>query len=177
MTISGSLKIVLVQPPVEDFYFTPHRSSALGLQSLEAAWTKRGHNCHILNFPLEKPLKKRLSLPDALAHLRPYLRKHPKEMNGTAYFSNYFRFGPSFESCLEQIKILEPQVVAVSCFAWSYAQTTLKLLELIKEHEHLLHSPLLVVGGPGVTVMPDYFTSSAHLVIIGEGENAIETIV
>lgn len=176
MMTSGSLKIVLVQPPVEDFYFTPHRSSTLGLQSLADAWTKRGHNCHILNFPLEKPLKKKLLLPEKLEYLSPWLIKQPKEMNGTAYFSNYFRFGPPLESCLEQIKNLKPRVVAVSCFAWGYAQTTLQLLKLLKEHENSLDSPLLVVGGPGVTVMPEYFTSSADLVVTGEGENAIEDI-
>ena len=176
MMISGPLKIVLVQPPVEDFYFTPHRSSALGLQSLAAAWTKRGHNCHILNFSLEKPLKKKFPLPEKLEYLSPWLTRQPKEMNGTAYFSNYFRFGPSLESCLEQIKNLKPQIVAISCFAWGYAQTTLKLLKLLKEHENSLDSPLLVVGGPGVTVMPEYFTSFADLVVTGEGENAIEAI-
>lgn len=176
MMTSGPLKIVLVQPPLEDFYFTPHRSSTLGLQSLAAAWTKRGHNCHILNFSLEKPLKKKLPLPEKLEYLSPWLIKQPKEMNGTAYFSNYFRFGPSLESCLEQIKNLKPQVVAVSCFAWSYAQRTLKLLKLLKEHENSLDFPLLVAGGPGVTVMPGYFTSFADLVVTGEGENAIENI-
>ncbi|MCK5201429.1 MAG: cobalamin-dependent protein, partial [Spirochaetales bacterium] len=175
--ISGVLEIVLVQPPVEDFYFTPHRSSALGLQSLAAAWTKRGHSCHILNFPLEKPLKKKLPIPDALTYLYPHLKKHTKEMNGTSYFSSYFRFGPSPESCLEQIKILEPRVIAVSCFAWGYAKTTLKLLELLKKHwQKNLNPPLLVVGGPGATVMPGYFTSFADLVVTGEGENAIEAI-
>jgi len=179
------MKIVLVQPPVEDFYFTPHRCSALGLQSLADAWIKRGHHCHILTFPLEKPQKKRLPLPDTLAYLRPWLIKHPEEMTGTAWFSRYFRFGPALASYLERIKILEPQVVAVSCFAWSYAQTTLKLLELLKEHwqksqnrplQPPFDPPLLVVGGPGVTVMPDYFTSFADLVIKGEGENAIVAI-
>lgn len=177
MLMSGSLKIVLVQPAVEDFYFTPHRSSALGLRSLAAAWTGRGHDCHILNFPMEKPLKKKLPVPDALAYLHPWLVKLPKEMNGTSYFSSYFRFGPPLESCLEQIKKLEPQVVAVSCFAWAYAQTTVELLELLKKHwQKSRNPPLLVVGGPGVTVMPGYFTSSANLVVTGEGENAIEAI-
>lgn len=177
MLMSGSLKIVLVQPAVEDFYFTPHRSSALGLRSLAAAWTGRGHDCHILNFPMEKPLKKKLPVPDALAYLHPWLAKLPKEMNGTSYFSSYFRFGPHLESCLEQIKKLEPQVVAVSCFAWAYAQTTVELLELLKKHwQKSRNPPLLVVGGPGVTVMPGYFTSSANLVVTGEGENVIEAI-
>ncbi len=177
MITSASLTIVLVQPPVEDFYFTPHRSSALGLQSLADAWTKRGHHCHILNFPLEKPKKKRLPLPEKLKYLNPWLKKHSKEMTGTAFFSRYFRFGPSLEDCLERIKVLKPQVVAISCFAWSYAQTTRKLLELLRPPLNPpFDPPLLVVGGPGVTVMPEYFTSFADLVIKGEGENVIGAI-
>lgn len=170
------MKIILVQPPVEDFYFTPHRCSVLGLQSLAAVWTKRGHHCHILTFPLEKPQKKRLSLPEKIEYLRPLLKKQPKEMSSTAYFSNYYRFGLSLSSCLEEIMKLEPHVVAVSCFAWGYAQTAMNLLKLLKENNPSHEPPFLVAGGAGVTVMPGYFTSFADLVIKGEGENAIAAI-
>lgn len=98
-------------------------------------------------------------------------------MRGTSWFNHYFRFGPDPETCMERIEFHEPQVVAVSCFAWGYAKTTLNLLQLLKEHWYgRRNPPLLVVGGAGATVMPEYFTTFADLIITGEGENAIGKI-
>jgi len=169
------MKIVLVQPPVEDFYFTPHRSSVLGLHALADVWVNRGNDCQILNFPLEKPKKKKIPLPEKLEYLVLYLKNYNNEIKNTSWFSNYYRFGPPLDICSERIMAFEPSVIAVSCFTWSYAETTIRLLKMLKEN-FKENPPLLVVGGAGVSVMPDFFTPFADLVIIGEGENAIGEI-
>ena len=169
------MKIILVQPPVEDFYFTPHRSSVLGLHALADVWGRRGHDCQIINFPMEKPGKKKITLPSKLDYLAPYLKRYNNKIKNTAWFSNYYRFGPSLDTCGERIMALEPSVIAVSCFAWSYAGSTLGLLKMLREGFEE-NPPLLVVGGAGASVMPDFFTPFADLVLIGEGENAINRI-
>ncbi len=177
MNNPGSLKIVLVQPPVEDFYFTPHRSSVLGLHTLAALWKARGHRCQILNCTMEKPLKKQISLPGRLSYLGPYLFKQAQDMQGTSWFRQYYRFGPSIEICAKKIEEYKPDVVAVSCFAWSYADNTRRLLEKLKKvRQQQSTAFLLVAGGPGVTVMPEYFTSCTDLVVAGEGEDAVSEI-
>lgn len=168
------MKILLVQPPVRDFYFTPHRCSSLGLQSLASAWSKRGHECVILNFPLKKPLKKSIPLPEKLAYLSPYLKKHSKEVAPTSFFNHYFHFGPDFDACADEIWNLRPDVVAVSCFAWAYADPAIQLLDRLKKKRRAgSFYPLLTAGGPGVTVMPEYFLPCADLAVTGEGESAI----
>lgn len=173
----GSLNILLVQPSVEDFYFTPHRSSSLGLHSLAASWKARGHNCTVVNCAMEKPLKKQISLPESLTYLTPYLSKQTKDLKGTSWFNKYYRFGPSAKVCAEKIAELKPDVVAVSCFAWSYSESSRKLLEHLQEIRGAQSSSfILVAGGPGVTVMPEYFTSHADLIVGGEGEDAIISI-
>ncbi len=169
------MKIVLVQPPVEDFYFTPHRSSVLGLHALADIWGRRGHDCQIINFPMEKPKKKKIPFPEQLEYLAPYLKIYNNEMKNTSWFSNYYRFGPSLDTCCEKIMAFEPSVIAISCFAWSYAGTTLGLLKMLREG-FSENPPLLVVGGAGASVMPDFFTPFADLVLLGEGENAINMI-
>ncbi len=174
MNNQRQLKILLIQPPVEDFYFTPHRSSTLGLKTLAKVWTERGHNCQVLNCTMEKPLKKQISLPESLSYLNPYLVKLDKDMQSTSWFTRYYRFGPSIESCVEEIIKTKPDVVAVSAFAWSYADNTRKLLERLKAiRQKQSVSFLLVTGGPGVTVMPEYFTTFADLIVTGEGEDSI----
>ncbi|MDA3941226.1 MAG: cobalamin-dependent protein [Spirochaetia bacterium] len=168
------LNIILVQPPVEDFYFTPHRSSTLGLHSLSEIWRTRGHHCQVINCALEKPLKKQIKIPETLTYLNPYRIKYSKDIKSTSWFNNYYRFGSSIENCVKQIIEFNPDVVAVSCFAWGYAESSLKLLEKLKEIRRTKSlSFLLVVGGPGVTVMPEYFSPFADLVVTGEGEDSI----
>ncbi|RLD32105.1 MAG: hypothetical protein DRI73_07590, partial [Bacteroidetes bacterium] len=171
------LKILLIQPSVEDFYFTPHRSSSLGLYTLASFWGSKGHSCQVMNCTMEKPLKKQINLPGCLTYLNPYLIKQNKEMKGSSWFSQYYRFGPSTELCIERILDYNPDVIAVSCFAWSYSDNSRKLLQKLQEiRKTTSFSLLLVTGGPGVTVMPDYFTSYADLIVTGEGEEAIRTI-
>ena len=172
-----SLKILLVQPSLEDFYFTPHRSSSLGLHTLADVWGKRGHSCKVLNCTMEKPLKKQISLPESLTYLNPYLVKQNKDMKGSSWFSHYYRFGPPPEICVEKILDYNPDIIAVSCFAWSYSDTSRQLLQKLQEvRNNCSSSFLLVAGGPGVTVMPEYFTFYADLIVSGEGEDAIFTI-
>ena len=126
---------------------------------------------------MEKPLKKQINLPGCLTYLNPYLIKQNKEMKGSSWFSQYYRFGPSTELCIERILDYNPDVIAVSCFAWSYSDNSRKLLQKLQEiRKTTSFSFLLVTGGPGVTVMPDYFTSYADLIVTGEGEEAIRTI-
>ena len=172
-----SLKILLVQPSLEDFYFTPHRSSSLGMYTLAEVWNTRGHSCQILNCTMEKPFKKQISIPDTLDYLNKYLLMNEEGMQGTSWFRGYYRFGASIESCAEKIAEYNLDVVAVSCFAWSYADFSRKLLVELKEIRYKqANSFLLVAGGPGVTVMPEYFTPFADLVVEGEGEDSIKEI-
>ena len=177
MNKNKPLKIVLVQPPVEDFYFTPHRSSSLGLHTLAAFWITKGHNCQVINCTMEKPLKKQTRLPSSLDYLNPYILKQKKDIKGSSWFSQYYRFGPSTENCVEKVLDYKPDVVAVSCFAWSYSDNSRKLLKKLQEIRVKTSSSfLLVAGGPGVTVMPEYFTPYADLIVSGEGEDAISFI-
>ncbi|MCK5153424.1 MAG: cobalamin-dependent protein [Spirochaetales bacterium] len=177
MNKNEPLKIILVQPSVEDFYFTPHRSSSLGLYTLAASWESKGHSCQVINCTMEKSLKKQIKLPSSLNYLKPYLLKQNKDMKGTSWFSQYYRFGPSTEICVEKILDNNPDVIAVSCFAWSYSDNSRQLLQKLQEiRKKSSLSFLLIAGGPGVTVMPEYFTSYADLIFIGEGEDAVFTI-
>ena len=162
---------------MEDFYFTPHRSSSLGLYTLAAFWESKGHRCQVINCTMEKPLKKQICLPKSLTYLNPYLLKQNKDMQGSSWFSQYYRFGPSTENCVDNVLEYKPDVIAVSCFAWSYSDNTRMLLEKLQEIRNKNSSSfVLVAGGPGVTVMPEYFTSYADLVVEGEGEDAISSI-
>ena len=178
MNNNKSLKILLVQPSVEDFYFTPHRSSSLGLFTLAASWGSRGHSCQVINCTMEKPLKKHIELPSCLNYLKPYLLKQNTEMKDTSWFTKYYRFGSSYEICIGKILNFNPDVIAVSCFAWSYSESSIQLLQKLQDlrRNTTNSSFLLVTGGPGVTVMPGYFTPFADLVVTGEGEDAIVTI-
>ncbi len=126
---------------------------------------------------MEQPLKKQIPLPNQLKYLTPYTIKPAEDLKGSSWFNHYFRFGSSVEMCVKKIIEYKPDVVAVSCFAWSYSDCSIKLLEnLQKIRKDNSESFMLVSGGPGVTAMPEYFEPYADLVVTGEGEDSIGTI-
>ena len=50
--------ILLIQPPVEDFYFTFKRSIPYGLASIAASLKQKGFSVEILGLPCKKQIKK-----------------------------------------------------------------------------------------------------------------------
>jgi hypothetical protein len=60
-------------PPVCDFFFTPHRASALGARIVGHLLRARGIEVSFFDFPSRRPGGAMAALPDALEYLRPYL--------------------------------------------------------------------------------------------------------
>ncbi|RPH88901.1 MAG: hypothetical protein EHM72_21050, partial [Calditrichaeota bacterium] len=75
------MKILLIQPPLEDFYTTPIRLYPLGLLYVSATLRKLGHEVEVLDC-LQPLRKKQLPVPSAFKYLEnyfagnPYLFKH-----------------------------------------------------------------------------------------------------
>ena len=161
------MKAVLVQPPIHDFYLSPHRLSALGLRSLIPFLESRGWEWELLNFPLMRKKGIALPLPEELSHLRPFIFQG--ETGPVTWFSRYARFGPDRAACTAAVKKEQPDLLLISCFAWAYAGET---LEHIADLKAALPGVPLIVGGHGAAVMPDYFSGpgKADLVFKGEAE-------
>lgn len=136
------MKILFIQPPIEDFYTTPIRLYPLGLLYAARVATKMGIVVEILD--CLTPLKKRqLALPHDFAHMRPYMQKEP------LLFQHYFRFGLPLPAVVARIKAARPDLIGISAQFSAYHKSVADLAAAIKEE---MDTPVFI-GGNHATVM------------------------
>lgn len=129
------LRILLVQPPFEDFYATPIRLYPLGL--LYAAQTLRVLGCEVHVLDGLSPLRKReLPVPPRFSYLRPWIGL-------PEFFRGYYRYGLPDEEILGHVRALAPDAVGISSLFTAYFSSAARLAGLIKRE---LGLPVFVGG-------------------------------
>ena len=135
------MRILLLQPAIEDFYTTPIRFYPLGLLYTAAALREAGHDVHLID--ALSPLRRRtLALPRAFAHLRPFLGHTPH------FFNHYYRFGREDDALLTEIGAWQPEAVGISSQFTAYYKNVHEIAQRIKAEMN----PLLFIGGHHATV-------------------------
>lgn len=160
-----SLKALVVVPPLRDFYFTPHRASFIGANTLLKILQKYNIDSKLFNFPIFKKKSKSISIPKELN----YLKKHiGKEM----FFKDYKLFGHDFENAAQIVAGESPKIVFISCFAFGYAEDSIEFGKYLKKINPQI---ITAVGGAGVTVYPDYFKNSGtfDFILPGNAEDIV----
>ncbi|MBC7363186.1 MAG: B12-binding domain-containing radical SAM protein [Candidatus Aminicenantes bacterium] len=135
-------KVLLIQPPLEDFYTTSIRLYPLGLLYTAEVFQQMGLTVRV--FDALSPLKKKaLPLPKKFFYLAKYLGQ-------PYFFKHYQRFGVSFARILEEIKNYEPDLIGLSSSFAAYFST---LEALIKEIKQQFRIPV-IIGGNQATAAP-----------------------
>jgi len=157
---------VIAIPPLFDFYRTSHRISNLGPLILQKLLLQNNCSTSLEQFSAVKKGSP-IALPPELSHLIPYLIKN--ERGPTSYFSQFYRFGPSIEHCAARIVSLSPRVCLIPCFAFAYADTTIRLAKAVKKRNADI---VIIAGGGGCTIRPAFFAQSSSIdaVFCGEAE-------
>jgi len=138
------VKILLIQPPLEDFYTTPIRLYPLGLLYAARVFQMFGMEVRILD--CLNPLKRRrLPLPPTFDYLEPLFRDHPH------LFQHYYRFGISDAAILEAVDAFGPDVVGISSQFTAYFKSVAEVAAAIKARFRI---PVFV-GGNHATVFAD----------------------
>ncbi|QEN09708.1 radical SAM protein [Oceanispirochaeta crateris] len=161
------MKIVIAQPPIRDFYQSPHRHSAMGSLTVQKILEEAGHSITLFNFPSHSGEIHTPPLPRELNYLKAFLITDEK--GPVTWFRQRKHFGPSFNDCCQQILSASPERVMISCLAWCYAEEAVLLAKELKKHSPDLP---LDIGGAGVSVNPDWFrkTGLFEKVRCGEAE-------
>lgn len=164
-------KVCLAAPPVSDFYFSPMRNSNLGLTLVKKILEEQNFECSLFNFPIQK--QQTIPLPQALSYLKPFINY--KENGPLQFFKQYKHFGPSISECGDQLLNEKPDFIFISVFAFAYADTAIALINYLKENSDVL----IVTGGAGVSVHPDFFVqhSSSDYLFTGEAEEIISAVM
>jgi len=164
------LKILLIQPPVEDFYNTDIRLQPIGLAYLKAAVKKHLPDIQVVIKDYHHGWGRRtIPLPRELTYLKDYYAKDDKSPFST--FHHYYHFGADFETIAQDVACEKPDLVGIASLFAPYHREALRCAESIKAR---LNIPILL-GGAHVSAMPEAMLThpAVDFIIRGEGERPL----
>jgi radical SAM superfamily enzyme YgiQ (UPF0313 family) len=161
------MKVLLVQPPVQDFYDTDVRLQPIGLAYLKAAVKSHLPNVDISIKDYHGGCGRRtVAIPKELRYLSDYYAVDDGSPFST--FHRYYHFGKSFDGIEHEIAALHPDVVGISSLFTPYFREALEVAARVKKRTQAI----VVMGGSHASAMPESLLAWSHVdyVIRGEGE-------
>jgi radical SAM superfamily enzyme YgiQ (UPF0313 family) len=161
------MKVLLIQPPVQDFYDTDVRLQPIGLCYLKAAVKKHLPEVEVIIKDYHAGSGRRtVPIPKELRYLTDYYTVADKSPFST--FHQYYHFGKSFDDIESEIAEIQPDVVGISSLFTPYHREVLEVATRVKKQTRAI----VIVGGSHASAAPAALLSSPHVdfVIRGEGE-------
>ncbi|MFZ1199969.1 MAG: radical SAM protein, partial [Desulfobacterales bacterium] len=161
--------ILLVQPPIRDFYLTAKRTVPYGLACIAAGLEKAGFTVEILD-GLATSRSRDLPWPANMAYLRQFYGR--EDRSPFALFHRYRHYGYSFEHLARQAARSGAFLVGISSLFTAYSGEALETAQRIKD---ALPSCKIVMGGHHPTELPQSVMQhrAVDYVIRGDGEEAL----
>ena len=161
--------VVLVQPPIADFYLTKKRTIPYGLLSMAASLKAHGYDATILD-SLATDKAKPLALPDEFAYLTPFYGRPDQSL--FCLFHRFRHFGYSFEHIARTVQKLKPFLVGISSLFSPYHTTAMATAAAIRKWNPDIP---IVMGGHHPTLFPEAVIASPSVdyVLRGEGEETL----
>ena len=162
------MKVVLVQPPVEDFYDTDVRLQPIGLCYIKAAVEKYLPGVEVIVRDYHRGGRRTAVIPPALGYLNEYYSVADRSPFST--FHRYYHFGASFDDIEADLAGLNADVVGISSLFTPYYREALEVARRAKRRS----SAPVVVGGSHASAAPESLLAlpAVDYVILGEGERA-----
>lgn len=159
------MNILLINPPIEDFYVTGIRRQPLGLLYIAAVLKAAGYNPSLLNCHSNK--KSIMELPSEFSYLKPYIDNPDPELRFP--YRNYTHYGMSWHEIEMRIKNSPAEIYFISSLFTTYYRETERIIELIRKHAK---GAFIAVGGYHASLYPEYYLrdTETDFVILGEGE-------
>jgi radical SAM superfamily enzyme YgiQ (UPF0313 family) len=161
------MRVVLVQPPVQDYYDTDVRLQPIGLCYLKAAVRQHLPDVEVILKDYHQGHGRRtVPLPRELAYLADYYPVADKSPFST--FHQYYHFGQSFDAIEAELAVLQPDLVGISSLFTPYFREALEVAKRVKKRRDVP----VVLGGSHVSAVPESVLSHpcVDYVIRGEGE-------
>jgi len=158
--------ILLIQPPIRDFYLTAKRTIPYGLASIAAGLIEAGFSVQILD-ALATPKSRVVDLPQEMSYLRPFYDR--PDQSPFALFHHFKHFGYSFDTIGQRVKKAQPFLVGISSLFSAYTNEAVQSAQIVKVYHP---NCKIVVGGHHATAMPEQVmeSSAVDFVLRGEGE-------
>jgi radical SAM superfamily enzyme YgiQ (UPF0313 family) len=164
------MKVLLIQPPIQDFYDTDVRLQPIGLAYLKAAVGKHLPGAEVLIKDYHGGCGRHtVAIPKELFYLKEYYSAADRSPFST--FHQYYHFGKPFDAIEREIAEIKPDIVGISSLFTPYYREALSVAARVKKH---LDIPV-VVGGSHASAAPESMLASPFVdyVVRGEGEKPL----
>ena len=164
------MKIILLQPPIRDFYDTDIRLQPLGLCMLKAAVKKHLPDIEVIVKDYHQGWgRKTIAYPREFSYLRAYYQYHDK--SPFSMFYHYYHFGAGFDEIARDVAKEGPDIVGISSLFSPYYREALACARAIKG----VSGVPVIMGGSHVSAMPHSMLpdTSVDYIIRGEGERPL----
>lgn len=158
--------ILLIQPPIRDFYLTAKRTVPYGLACIASALERDGFPVEIMD-GLASSKSRPIPLPEELGYLEEFYGR--PDISPFSLFHGYRHFGYSFEHIGLEAKKSGAFLVGISSLFTAYGGEALKTAEIVKANHPNCR---IVLGGHHPTAFPEKTmeNSAVDYVLRGEGE-------
>lgn len=159
------MRILLIQPAIEDFYSTPIRFYPLGLAYAAAVLLGRGHEVKLCD-SLTPVRKKQRPIPAEMRYLSPFFQQNPY------LFKRYYRFGAEDIDLVRAAALWQPDLIGISSQFTAYFRQTANLATALHRQ---LHIPIFL-GGHHATAFSREVKEQLpflHQVLCGPAESAL----
>ncbi|HME42953.1 MAG TPA: radical SAM protein [Syntrophorhabdales bacterium] len=165
------MKVLLVQPPIQDFYDTSIRTYPLNLLYIAA---KIRDLCDVSVVDLRTGRKRTLAVPESFQDLTPFYRDDV--YTPFSLFRRFYRFGATPDEIRQIIEKEAPSIVGVSA---SYTTYSIEALEAARITKQVDKNIVTVMGGTHATLFPQHLLQHAFVdfVIRGDGETPFAHLV
>ncbi len=158
--------ILLIQPPIRDFYLTAKRTIPYGLACIAAELRRSGFSVEIAD-ALASPKSRIIPIPSKMSVSESCYAS--TDISPFALFHGFRHFGYSFEHIGNIIKTSDAFLFGISSLFTAYSNEALKTAEIVKQYHP---NRLVVMGGHHPTAMPESVMQcdAVDFVLRGEGE-------
>lgn len=162
------MKILLIQPPVQDFYRTSIRMQPIGLTYLASSLQSHGYDVEILDCQTDQ--RRSIPVPSNLSYLKdfyPFDDRSPFKL-----YTGFYHFGMGWDEVRKKIEESGADAFGISSSFTPYHGEALKVAQLIKDWDS---RKMVVMGGSHVSCDPEDVLKSPFVdyVILGEGEDRL----
>jgi hypothetical protein len=156
------MKVLLVQPPIEDFYDTSIRTYPLSLLYIA---TKIRNICDVSIVDFRSNRKSRKIDDHPFPELALYYRSD--RYTPLSLFRQYSRYGANHDEIRQKIASEKPDVVAVSSLFSAYSEEAIDVARCAKEVSQDITT---VLGGVHPTLFPEHVLQSPFVDYVARGE-------
>ena len=166
-------QVLLIQPPIQDFYLTAKRTVPYGLACIAGALKDQGYTVEILD-ALATAKARHRPWPKEMDHLKPYYGR--PDQSPFALFHHYRHFGYSYAYLAEAIRRSAAAVVGIASLFSAYSDQAHKMAAIARR---VLPRAAIVLGGHHPTAQPETVMADPNVdyVLRGEGEVALPALV